>query len=275
MIFDRMLARAVHKAYMTDQSVIASAEPTMTKRQRKHSSQPKAKPRKRPSPQGATPGPGDPRRGKVMRASASAGNRKVDAAERRQAILDAALTVFAERGYEAARLDDMAARAGVAKGTLYLYFKDKEALFEALVRGAVSPILGKVGAAAAAPGMKAADILELFFATFQKEVLGTRRKLVLRLIISEGPRFPALAEFYYREVVAQGLKLMRGVARNAVASGEFTSDAAARFPQLIVAPLLMTAIWDSMFSRIDPLDVSGLLQAHRELLMGRPPRSAS
>ena len=67
--------------------------------------------------------------------------RKVDADARRQAILDAALTVFAERGYEAARLDDVAAKAGVAKGTLYLYFKDKEALFEALVRGAVSPIL--------------------------------------------------------------------------------------------------------------------------------------
>ena len=79
-----------------------------------------------------------------VRSAAPAGSRKVDAAARREAILDAALTVFAERGYEAARLDDMAARAGVAKGTLYLYFKDKEALFEALVRGAVSPMLGKV-----------------------------------------------------------------------------------------------------------------------------------
>jgi AcrR family transcriptional regulator len=202
-------------------------------------------------------------------------SRKVDAAARREAILDAALTVFAERGYEAARLDDMAARAGVAKGTLYLYFKDKEALFEALVRGAVSPILGQASAAAAMPGMKAAEVLKLFFALFQKEVLGTRRKLILRLIISEGPRFPALAEFYYREVVSQGLKLMRSVAKNAVASGEFTSDAAARFPQLIVAPLLMAAIWDGMFSRIDPLDVPGLLEAHRELLTGQAPRSAS
>ena len=68
---------------------------------------------------------------------------------------------------------------------------------------------------------------------------------------------------------------MRTVARNAVVSGEFTSDAAARFPQLIVAPLLMAAIWDSMFSRLDPLDVPGLLHAHRELLTGRPQRSAS
>lgn len=238
--------------------------------------QAKARPRNAQGTKAATSGTGSARRaGRDSRAPASASSRKVDAAARRQAILDAALTVFAERGYEAARLDDMAAKAGVAKGTLYLYFKDKEALFEALVRGAVSPILGQASAAASMPGMKAAGVLELFFALFQKEVLGTDRKLLLRLIISEGPRFPALAEFYYREVVSQGLKLMRTVARNAVANGEFTSDAAARFPQLIVAPLLMAAIWDSMFSRLDPLDVPGLLQAHRELLTGRPQRSAS
>ena len=213
--------------------------------------------------------------GRPASALPRAATRKVDAAARREAILDAALTVFAERGYEAARLDDMAAKAGVAKGTLYLYFKDKGALFEALVRGAVSPILGQASAAAAMPGVKAADVLDLFFALFQKEVLGTNRKILLRLIISEGPRFPALAEFYYREVVSQGLKLMRAVAQNAVASGEFTSDAAARFPQLIVAPLLVAAIWDGMFSKLEPLDVPGFLEAHRELLTGQPRRSAS
>ena len=216
------------------------------------------------------------RRAKAATASGTsngAGTRKVDAAIRRQAILDAALTVFAERGYEAARLEDMAARAGVAKGTLYLYFKDKEALFEALVRGAVSPMLEKVGEFSAAPGMKATDVLQFFFAMFRQEVLGTDRKLLLRLIISEGPRFPSLAEFYYREVVSKGLQLVRGVARNGVASGEFASDAVARFPQLLVAPLLMAVIWDGLFSRIDPLDVEGLLAAHRELLTGTPERA--
>lgn len=243
-------------------------------RQRKRR-QAKAKPRNRRSTKAVTSGTGGARRAGRDKPAPAASNRKVDAAARRQAILDAALTVFAERGFEAARLDDVAAKAGVAKGTLYLYFKDKEALFEALVRGAVSPILGQASTAAAMPGMKAAGVLDLFFALFQKEVLGTNRKLLLRLIISEGPRFPALAEFYYREVVSQGLKLMRTVAQNAVASGEFSSDAAVRFPQLIVAPLLMAAIWDGMFSRLDPLDVPGLLHAHRELLTGRPQRSAS
>src|SRR5688500_3573644 len=106
--------------------------------------QAKAKPRNRQSTKAVTSGTGGARRaGRDKRAPAAASSRKVDAAARRQAILDAALTAFAERGYEAARLDDVAAKAGVAKGTLYLYFKDKQALFEALVRGAVSPILGQ------------------------------------------------------------------------------------------------------------------------------------
>ena len=200
--------------------------------------------------------------------------RKVDAAVRRAAILDAALTVFAERGYEAARLEDVAAKAGVAKGTLYLYFKDKEALFEALVRSAVAPIMARVSEAAIAPGTRAADVLGLFFGMFEKEVLGTRRKLLLRLIMTEGPRFPAIARFYYREVVSRGLALMQTLAERATERGEFASDAAARFPQLIVAPLVMALIWDGLFARLQPLDVAGLLRAHQRLLAGAGGRTA-
>jgi AcrR family transcriptional regulator len=194
---------------------------------------------------------------------------------RRQAILDAALLVFAEHGFEAARLDDVAARAGVAKGTLYLYFPSKEALFEALVRNAVAPIIEHMSEVAAAPDMPAGKALETFFALFQKEVLGTKRKLLLRLIISEGPRFPAIAEVYYREVVARGLGLMRALAERGARQGEFATDAPARFPQLIIAPLLVALIWDGLFAAIDPLDVGGLLRAHREVLTGRSREGAS
>jgi AcrR family transcriptional regulator len=201
--------------------------------------------------------------------------RKVDADTRRQAILDAALSVFAEHGFEAAKLDEVAARAGIAKGTLYLYFQHKQALFEALVRNAVAPVIDTFDKVAANPAVPPGAVLDAFFAMFEKEVLATRRKLLLRLIIAEGPRFPAIAEFYYREVVARGLKLMRSVAERAAASGEFGSDAPARFPQLIVAPLLVAVLWDGMFSRIDPLDVGGLLRAHRQLLCGKPQGSTS
>jgi AcrR family transcriptional regulator len=200
--------------------------------------------------------------------------RKVSAESRRQAILDAALSIFAEKGFEAARLDDVAARAGIAKGTLYLYFRDKEGLFEELIRSAVSPILEAVSTAAASPSASALTILDTFLALFKREVLGTRRKLLLRLIIAEGPRFPAIAEFYYREVVTRGLDLLRGMAERGYRDGEIPSSGPARFPQLVVAPLLLAVIWDGLFANIAPLDVGGMLRAHRELLTGRSGSSA-
>jgi AcrR family transcriptional regulator len=194
--------------------------------------------------------------------------RRVDPGARRQAILAAALAEFAERGYAAARLDDVAARAGVAKGTLYLYFAHKEALFEQLVRSAISPLLDRFAGLAAASDLSPLEALDAFFALFRAEVLGTERKLLLRLIIAEGPRFPAIAEVYYREVVARGLRLMRGLAERAVRQGALASAAPSRYPQLIVAPLLLAVIWDGLFSRLHPLDVGALLRAHREVLTG-------
>ena len=201
--------------------------------------------------------------------------RRIEPAARRQAILDAALTVFAERGFEAARLDDIAARAGIAKGTLYLYFADKQALFEALIRSAVDPILERLSAISAVPDMPADTVLEALFSVFEKEVLGTRRKLLLRLLIAEGPRSPAIAEFHYRNVVARIMPLIRKVARRAAERGEFPTDGPARFPQLVAAPLLVAVIWDALFARIEPLDVAGLFRAHRDVLTGGTRRTGS
>ena len=213
--------------------------------------------------------------GKARPAKAVAGARKTDAGARREAILDAALTVFAEHGYEAARLDEVARRAGVAKGTLYLYFKDKEALFESLIRSAIDPIYERLQAVTAVPDLPLAQVLDVLFSVFQTEVLGTRRKLLLRLIVAEGPRFPAIAEFHYRNVVARILPLVRKVAKRAAERGELPNDALVRFPQLIAGPLLLAVIWDAMFAKIDPLDVAGFLRAYRDVLTASSRRGAS
>jgi AcrR family transcriptional regulator len=208
------------------------------------------------------------------RRKAAARPRRINPEARRRAILEAALAEFAERGYAAARLDDVAARAGVAKGTLYLYFAHKEALFEQLIRSAVSPLIDRFAGLAAAADLSPLEALDKFFELFRREVLGTDRKLLLRLIIAEGARFPAISEIYYREVVARGLRLMRGLAERASAQGTFANAATSRYPQLIVAPLLLAVIWDGLFSRIHPLDVGGLLRAHREVLTGKGRRGS-
>ena len=184
-----------------------------------------------------------------------------------QAILDAALDEFSEKGFAAARLDDVAARAGVAKGTIYLYFASKEALFEGLIRASIALPIEAVKRELLARDLPAEDLLRALFAWMRREVLGTRRKEVVRLVLSEAVRFPELAEFYYGEVVSRGIGLLREVAERAVARGEFRSDEVARFPQLVIAPGLVAILWTGLFERFEPLDVEGLLEAHLAILM--------
>jgi AcrR family transcriptional regulator len=184
---------------------------------------------------------------------------------RRAAILSAALDEFAARGFAAARLDDVAKRAGVAKGTIYLHFRDKEALFQEIVRAEISPIIAVIEHA---PELQipARVLIEQLLGTFVREVLGTRRRDMIRLMITEGPRFPALAEFYYHEVVGRAVPAIRTIMRRAAERGELPNDALARFPQLLVAPALMTIIWNSLFDKIDPLDAQALMRAHLDVI---------
>ncbi len=195
------------------------------------------------------------------------GRRTQDPNQRRKAILDAALEEFAARGFAATRLDDVARRAEVAKGTIYLYFRDKESLFQELVRTMLSPLIGAIQAAAMRE-LPVRALVELILDTFVNEIYGTRRKDVIRLIITEGSRFPQLAEFYYHEVIARVLPVVRERLRLAVERGELAHDALARFPQLLVAPGLIAIIWSGLFERFAPLDVRELMRAHLELLFG-------
>jgi AcrR family transcriptional regulator len=198
----------------------------------------------------------------------SAKPRALGKAERREAILAAALEEFSASGFAATRLDDVARRAGVAKGTIYLYFRDKESLFQELVRATLSPVVGALEAARAAD-LPARAVAETIADLFVREILATRRKDVIRLIIAEGPRFPKLAEFYYHEVIERVTAAMRALMTRAVARGELSNDALARFPQLLIAPALVAIVWSSLFERFAPLDVRELMRAHIDILFGK------
>lgn len=194
--------------------------------------------------------------------------RKAASEQRRLAILEAGLEVFADKGFAAARLDDVAEKAGVAKGTIYLSFKDKEDLFEQIVLGAVQPVLTRLAVLAEAGDVPLEPMLAGLHKLFQDEILATRRKEVLRLVLTEGARFPRIAAFYHREVISKGAALIRRIGERGHARGEPNAAHIARFPQLVIAPLLVSIIWDGLFSKIEPLDVEGLLAAHRAILLG-------
>ena len=224
------------------------------------------------NPRKSAPKPADRRAGE--RASAApaapkpASNRAERAAERRGAIIEAAMDEFIARGFAATRLDDVAKRAGVAKGTIYLHFKDKESMFEELIRTAIVPMITRLWGTPPQPGASVRDMVEGFAKTFIEEVATTRRGDLVRLIVAEGPRFPAVADFYYREVVSRGLGGMRALIELGIARGEIKQKNLARFPQIMVAPALIAVIWQSLFSRHAPLDALEMFRVHLDLIFG-------
>jgi AcrR family transcriptional regulator len=211
--------------------------------------------------------PKKPRRGRVGSASAAAPNRAERAAERRQAIVEAALEEFVARGFTATRLDDIARRAGVAKGTIYLHFKDKESMFEELIRTAIVPLVGRI---TSPPPMGASirDTVEGVVLTFIEEIVTTPRADIVRLIIAEGARFPAIADFYYREVISRGLAGMRAMIELEIREAQL-----ARFPQIMIAPAIVAVIWKSLFERHSPLDPVEMFRVHLDLIFGERSKS--
>jgi AcrR family transcriptional regulator len=198
---------------------------------------------------------------------AAAPNRAERAAERRAAIVQAAMDEFIARGFTATRLDDIAKRAGVAKGTIYLHFKDKESMFEELIRTAIVPLVGRIAGPPPASG-SVRDMIETVALTFIREIVATPRADIVRLIIAEGPRFPAIADFYYREVISRGLGGMRALIELAIARGEIRQPELARFPQLLIAPAIVAVIWKSLFERHSPLDAIEMFRVHLDLIFG-------
>lgn len=205
-------------------------------------------------------------------AAGRAGARAKRSAERREAILAAALDEFSARGFAATRLDDVARRAEVAKGTIYLHFADKETLFQELIRMELGPVVRALEQVSHAD-IPLRQMTDQLVEVFVREIFETRRKDVIRLVLTEGPRFPKLAEFYYREIISRVMATIRAMLRRAHERGELKTDALVRFPQLLPAPGIVAIIWSGLFDRFEPLDVRAMMRAHFDVLLG--PRSAS
>lgn len=184
-----------------------------------------------------------------------------------RAIRAAALELFGQKGFSATRLDDVAAAAGVAKGTIYLYFPSKQDLLEAIVASTIGATLTQVEQAVAASPAPASELLRLMGRAMALGVQDPERRQVLHLVLSEGARFPRIAQFYHREIISRGMSLIRAIIAKGLGSGEFVSDEPARFPQLFIAPALVAAIWSVVFARIEPLDANAMMEAHVELLL--------
>lgn len=191
-------------------------------------------------------------------------------------ILSAALDCFAERGFAATRLDDIAARAGVTKGTLYLYFPGKEELFKALVRQELLPNIERLKAMSSGPG-SAEELLGRFVAVWAERIVPSRFAVVPKLVIADAGNFPELAKFYLREVVQQTLRLLQSILRRGVEAGEFRRIDVEHTALCVIGPLLLSVLWKHTFdTHADrPLDVAALYRAHLDVLLNGLRRPAA
>lgn len=157
-------------------------------------------------------------------------------------LLAAALEVFAERGFAAARLEDVARRAGVTKGTIYLYFKNKDALFKAVVRETIVPNIARAEREVAAFSGGARAVLREFLMGWWRVIGESNLSAVPKMVISEATHFPSLARFYYDEVVSRGHRLIAKVLQRGMAAGEFREVDVPSAVRLALAPLVIAVI---------------------------------
>jgi AcrR family transcriptional regulator len=182
-------------------------------------------------------------------------------------ILSAALASFAERGFAATRLDEVAARAGVTKGTLYLYFHSKEELFKAVVRQELVPNLERAETMVAGSTAPSLAVLEKLVGLFA-EIVGSPLGAIPKLVLTEAGNFPDLARFYRDEVVDRCKALFHKLIERGVETGELRPVDIESTVMCIVAPLLLAALWRHSFEphSAHALDIAALCRAEFDLV---------
>ena len=177
------------------------------------------------------------------------------------------MEAFAEQGFAATKVEDVARRAGVSKGLLYLYFKTKEDLFKAVIRSFVSPKIDALAQTIEGTELSAEEFLRGPFLNFAKSLPNSPARILARLMISEGPKHPDLVRWYWENVVSRGLAALRSVIRKGVDSGDFRESALDDFPHILVAPVAFSMLWKILFDQHENLDTDRLIEKHIELVL--------
>jgi AcrR family transcriptional regulator len=183
-------------------------------------------------------------------------------------LLAAALELFVEKGYAATRLEDVAGKAGVSKGTLYLYYENKEALFKAVIQEGIVPVLAENEAIAAQHHGSSFELLEKLLDNWWSKIGRTGLAGIPKLMVAEARNFPEVASFYYENVISRGRALVGAALERGMASGEFHRSDVETTIDVIIAPILMLLIWRYSIGccQGNDSDPQHYLQIHLDLL---------
>jgi len=189
-------------------------------------------------------------------------------ADRPKEILEAAFEEFSRNGYAATTLDQVAVRAGVTKGTIYVYFENKEHLFISMVRELTKPATDSALEMFERDEGSTADLLREQFSFIYRHIVGDRRRReVVRMLIAESPRFPELADRYHEEIHRPCIELLQRAIQRGIDRGEIRPSAVANCPQVIIAPIALLDLWMMMFDDRHPLDMQEYFQAHLDMVL--------
>lgn len=177
-------------------------------------------------------------------------------------ITEAALAAFAENGYAATRVDEVAKRAGVSKGLLYLYFKTKEELFKAVIRSFVAPRVAELSAIVDQSELSAEEFIRGPFLTTIKTIPNSPIAVIVKLMFAEGNKHPDLVAYYWDNVVTPAIEMMNKLIRRGIAAGEFRKSPVDGLPQLLVSPVIFSVVWNQVFAKHEKLDTDALIETH-------------
>jgi len=195
-------------------------------------------------------------------------------------ILGAALETFTERGYESARLEDIAKRAGCTKGTIFLYYESKEELFKAVVRDVMLPLLKDSEQAIEQHNGSCSELLERLLRFRWDRATASRVSGLAKLLFAETEHYPELARFYYNEIHVQSQALIRRVLDRGVERGEFRPLDTTSVARIAIAPIVFASIWRHSFAPVSPnVDSEAYFKTTVDILMhgittGPPPDHA-
>jgi AcrR family transcriptional regulator len=189
-------------------------------------------------------------------------------AERPQEIVEAAFTEFSRNGYATTTLDQIAERAGVTKGTIYVYFENKEHLFISMVREFTKATMDIVQGMFETHEGSTADLLRTQFSFIYEHIVEDRRRReVLRMLIAEAPRFPELADRYHAEILRPCLDMLKQAIQRGMDRGEIRKSSIINHPQVVIAPIALVDLWMMLFDDRQPLDMRAYFNAHLDLVL--------
>jgi AcrR family transcriptional regulator len=189
-------------------------------------------------------------------------------AERPQEIIEAAFSEFSRNGYATTTLDQIAERAGVTKGTIYVYFESKEHLFISMVRDFTKPTMETVHGMFETHDGSTADLLRAQFSfIYEHLVEDRRRREVVRMLIAEATRFPELADRYHAEILRPCLDMLRQAIQRGVDRGEIRNSAIVEQPQVVIGPIALVDVWMMLFDDRQPLDLKAYFNAHLDMVL--------